>query len=214
MNTRLQVEHPITEFVTGIDLAKWQLRIASGEELSLKQEDISQRGHAIECRIYAEDPEKNFMPSPGKLYKYKPPSGVNVRHDSGIAEGSEVSPFYDPMLAKLITYAEDRPEAIRKMGWALSNYVALGVTTNISFLKDVVLHPEFASGNITTHFIDQHFKDWSHAKGELPDEILIAVAIEEQLHSGKIPRVTGDERFNMDAHSPWKSTGRWRIGEG
>ena len=213
MNTRLQVEHPITEFVTGIDIVKWQLRIANDEELTLRQEDISQRGHAIECRIYAEDPEQSFMPSPGKLYRFEPPQGVNVRHDSGIDSGLDVSPYYDPMLAKLITYAEDRNESIRKMAWALSNYVALGVTTNISFLKDVIQHQKFIDGEITTHFIDQYFKDWSHTRGELPDEILIAVSIAEQLHTGQMPTVTGEEQFDVDAHSPWKSTGRWRVGE-
>jgi acetyl-CoA carboxylase biotin carboxylase subunit len=164
MNTRLQVEHPITEMTTGIDLAKWQLRIASGEKLTLRQEDIFQRGHAIECRIYAEDPANGFLPSTGKLEKIEAPTGPYVRHDSGIQTGMEITPYYDPLLAKIVTYAENRDDNINKMIWALSNYVVLGVTTNIPFLKTVLEHDELRKGNITTHFIDNYFKDWTVAK--------------------------------------------------
>jgi acetyl-CoA carboxylase biotin carboxylase subunit len=164
MNTRLQVEHPITEMTTGIDLVKWQLKIASKEKLTIKQNDIIQRGHAVECRIYAEDPSKGFLPSVGTLEKVEPPIGPNIRDDSGIDSGLKVTPYYDPMLAKLVTYAENRKDCINKMIWALSHYVVLGVTTNISFLKKVLEHEEFKKGNITTHFIDNYFKDWTVGK--------------------------------------------------
>ena len=142
MNTRLQVEHPVTEMTTGVDLAKWQLRIASGMELTLKQKGLSQRGHAIECRIYAEDPANGFLPSTGILEKVEVTTGPGVRDDTGVYTGMEVTPYYDPMLSKLVTYAENRDECINKMVWALSRYAILGVTTNISFLKEVLEHSD------------------------------------------------------------------------
>jgi acetyl/propionyl-CoA carboxylase alpha subunit len=157
MNTRLQVEHPITEATTGIDLVKWQLRIASGMELTLKQKELTQRGHALECRIYAEDPSNGFLPSIGTLEKVDLPNGPNIRNDTGVETNFHVSPYYDPMLAKLTVNTENREESINKMIWALSHYVVLGVTTNISFLRKVLDHPEFRKGNITTHFIEDYF---------------------------------------------------------
>jgi acetyl/propionyl-CoA carboxylase alpha subunit len=147
MNTRLQVEHPITEATTGVDLAKWQLRIANGMELTFKQNDLIQRGHALECRIYAEDPSNGFLPSIGTLEKVEIPIGPNIRNDTGVETNFHVSPYYDPMLAKLTVNSENREESINKMIWALSHYVVLGVTTNISFLKKVLEHPEFRKGN-------------------------------------------------------------------
>ena len=212
MNTRLQVEHAITETTTGIDLAKWQLRIASGEPLTLKQEDVTQRGHSIECRIYAEDPEKGFLPSTGTLHKLELPHGPNVRHDMGIESGQEVSPYYDPMLSKLIVYGEDRDAAVSKMVWALSNYVTLGVTTNVAFLKEVLMHPEFRKGNVNTHFIDDYFKDWKFHKDEIPHEVLIAAGIYDFLHY-TMPKKGGQETGESDPHSPWKKAGKWRLGE-
>jgi acetyl-CoA carboxylase biotin carboxylase subunit len=209
MNTRLQVEHPITEMTTGIDLAKWQLRIASGEKLTLKQSDIMQRGHAIECRIYAEDPANGFLPSIGILGKVQAPTGPNVRDDSGIYTGMEVTPYYDPMLAKLITYAENRDECIKKMIWALSHYIVMGVTTNISFLKTVIEYKEFKRGKITTHFIDDYFKDWTVTKDGLPIDAIIALAVYDSIHSKKQEIVRYKE---ADPHSPWKHVGRWRVG--
>ncbi len=209
MNTRLQVEHPITEMTTGIDLAKWQLRIASGEKLTIKQKDLFQRGHAIECRIYAEDPANGFLPSIGTLEKVEAPKGPYVRDDSGIYTGMEVTPYYDPMLAKLVTYAENREESINKMIWALSRYIVMGVTTNISFLKKVVEHEEFKKGNITTHFIDNYFKDWTEAKDGLPIDAIIALAVYDSMHTKKQEIVRFKE---ADPHSPWKHVGRWRVG--
>ncbi|UCF49602.1 MAG: acetyl-CoA carboxylase biotin carboxylase subunit [Thermoplasmatales archaeon] len=209
MNTRLQVEHPITEATTGIDLAKWQLRIASGDKLSLKQKDISQRGHAIECRIYAEDPANGFLPSTGTISKVEPPKGPNIRDDSGIFSGIEITPYYDPLLSKLVVYAENRNECLNKLKWALSRYVVLGVTTNISFLNEVIKHEEFIKGNISTHFIDDYFKNWTIAKDGLPIDAIIALAVYDSIHTKREEIVRYKE---ADPHSPWKHVGRWRVG--
>jgi acetyl/propionyl-CoA carboxylase alpha subunit len=209
MNTRLQVEHPITEVTTGIDLAKWQLKIANGKELTLKQKDIIQRGHALECRIYAEDPANGFLPSIGILKKVEPPTGPNIRNDTGVETNLEITSYYDPMLAKLVTNAENREECINKMIWALSRYIVLGVTTNISFLKKVLEHKEFKNGNITTHFIDNYFKDWTTSKKGLPIDAIISLAVYDSMHTKRQEVVRFKE---SDPHSPWKNVGRWRIG--
>ncbi len=209
MNTRLQVEHPITEFVTGVDLAKWQLRIASGEKLTLQQNQLTQRGHAMECRIYAEYPAQGFLPSVGKIKKVELPTGPNIRNDTGIETNSEITPYYDPMLAKLIVGAENRTDCIKKMIWSLQRYAILGVTTNISFLKKVLEHPEFHKGNITTHFIDNHFKDKTEATDGLPVDAIIALAVYDSLHTQRQEIVRYKE---ADPHSPWKNVGRWRMG--
>ena len=211
MNTRLQVEHPITEMTTGVDLAKWQLKIASGEELSFRQSDLMQRGHAIECRIYAEDPSNGFIPSVGLIKKMESPVGPNIRVDSGITSNLYVSPYYDPMLAKLAVYAENRNEALQKMIWALSHYAVMGVTTNISFLKKVLEHQEFIKGNISTHFIDNYFKDWIVTKQGLNLDAIISLAVYDAMHSKKQDIVRYKE---ADPHSPWKYVGRWRVGSG
>jgi len=209
MNTRLQVEHPITEMTTGIDLVKWQIRIASGMKLNLKQNDITQRGHAIECRVYAEDPSNGFLPSVGTLEKVEAPTGPNIRDDSGIYTGMKITPYYDPMLAKLVAYSENRQESINKMIWALSRYVVLGVTTNVPFLKKVLEHEEFKKGNITTHFIENYFKDWIAKKRGLPLDAIISLAIYDSMHSKTDEIVRYKEE---DPHSPWKHVGRWRVG--
>ena len=160
MNTRLQVEHPITEMVTGVDLVKAQIRIAAGERLWFGQRDLSQRGHAIECRVYAEDPANNFLPSVGKIELAVEPPGPGVRVDAGVTAGDEVSIYYDPMIAKVIAHAETRANAIRKVDAALADYKLTGITTNISFLRAVLAHPAFERGETTTHFIEEHLKDW------------------------------------------------------
>lgn len=209
MNTRLQVEHPITEMTTGIDLVKWQLRIASKMKLTLKQNEIFQRGHAIECRIYAENPANGFLPSTGVLTKVEAPVGPNIRDDSGIYTGMEITPYYDPMLAKLVTYSENREDNINKMIWALSQYVILGVTTNISFLKEVIQHKQFGKGNITTHFIEDYFKHWTTRKNGLPTDAIIALAVFDSIHTKSQEIVRYKE---ADPHSPWKHVGRWRVG--
>jgi acetyl-CoA carboxylase biotin carboxylase subunit len=211
MNTRLQVEHAITEATTGVDIVKWQIRIAAGEELTLSQSEITQRGHAIECRIYAEDPEKGFMPSTGKVHRFEAPSGVNVRHDTGMESGQVVTPYYDPMLAKLIVSGETRDDAMRKMDWALSNYVALGVQTNIPFLKAIVNHPEFKAGNLSTNFIERYFHDWNPSAAGPPVEVLIAAAIEDAVRKG-VAQAADVTDVAHDQGSPWKTAGKWRVG--
>jgi acetyl-CoA carboxylase biotin carboxylase subunit len=212
MNTRLQVEHPITEFTTGIDIVKWQLRIAAGEPLALEQDALHQRGHAIECRIYAEDPENEFLPSTGILSQVTLPHGPNVRHDVGVETGCEISPHYDPMIGKLVTYAENRDEAINKMIWALSNYVAIGVTTNIDFLKRVLAHQAFKEGHITTHFIADHLKEYAPSKVRLPIEVLVAAGIFDHLMYSAAEKGVEGVTINVDKHSPWTKGGGWRIG--
>ena len=158
MNTRLQVEHPVTELVTGIDLVQAQIRIAAGEKLTIRQEDVRMLGHAVECRVYAEDPEKNFLPSPGKITKLRTPSGPGVRDDSGVYEGWEVPLFYDPMISKLATHGATREEAINRMQRALREYYVGGIRTTIPFFQEVLDDAEFRSGEIDTGFIARYFE--------------------------------------------------------
>ncbi len=152
-NTRIQVEHPATEMVTGIDIVKEQIKIAAGEPLSFKQRDVKMNGWAIECRINAEDPANNFAPSPGKLRHYRSPGGIGVRVDSGVHTGYSIPPTYDPMISKLVVWGRDRPEAIERMKRALYEYIIVGVKTNIPFHKAVMENPRFVSGELSTHFI-------------------------------------------------------------
>ncbi|MEY8515425.1 acetyl-CoA carboxylase biotin carboxylase subunit [Lachnospiraceae bacterium 29-84] len=158
MNTRIQVEHPVTEMVTGIDLVKAQIRIAAGEPLAIRQEDITLKGHAIECRINAEDPQKNFMPCPGTVKDLHFPGGNGVRIESALYNGYTIPAFYDSMVAKVIVHGEDREDAIRKMRSALGEVVVDGITTNLDFQYDMLSHPVFLSGNINTHFIPDYFE--------------------------------------------------------
>ncbi|MBC8183535.1 acetyl-CoA carboxylase biotin carboxylase subunit [candidate division KSB1 bacterium] len=153
VNTRLQVEHPVTELVTGLDLAKEQIRIANGEKLSFKQDEIKMRGSSIECRIYAEDPENNFLPSIGLIQSYREPNGPGVRVDSGFSKGDTISIYYDPLISKLVTWGKDRSEAIQRMKRALAEYQISGVQTVIPFHKKVMDQPNFLSGDFSTHFI-------------------------------------------------------------
>ena len=155
MNTRLQVEHPVTEMVTGLDLVHLQMRIASGEKLPFRQEDVTLRGHAIECRIYAEDPENNFFPSPGKITRLMQPSGPGVREDSGVYEGWTVPLDYDPMLSKLIVHAADRPAAIARMQRALGEYFVGGIKSNLPLFRRILSDPDFAAARIDTGFLDR-----------------------------------------------------------
>ncbi|MCK4385173.1 MAG: acetyl-CoA carboxylase biotin carboxylase subunit [candidate division Zixibacteria bacterium] len=209
VNARIQVEHPITELVTGVDLVKQQIRIASGEKLSLKQEQIKQRGHAIECRIYAEDPENNFFPSAGKILFMKEPAGPGIRHDCGIYSGFEVPVYYDPILSKVITWAETREDARRRMILALSNYTILGIKTTIGFLSSVMAHPEFTAGNTQTNFIEKNMSDWADKRKERKflNEALIAAAVASQSK-------TAEKRWAVKEKtpSPWLTVGRWNIG--
>lgn len=157
MNTRLQVEHPVTEMITGIDLVKEQVRVARGEKLRFRQEDLQMRGHALELRVYAEDPANNFLPDIGTLQTYIKPEGAGVRVDDGFVQGMDIPIYYDPMIAKLIVHAEDRTAAIAKMKRAIDEYQITGITTTLSFGKWLLEQPEFISADIDTHFIQKHF---------------------------------------------------------
>lgn len=157
MNTRLQVEHPVTEMITGIDLVKEQIKVARGEQLTFSQEDLEIKGHAIEVRVYAEDPKNKFLPDIGTLQTYQRPGGIGVRVDDGFEEGMEVPIYYDPMLSKLITYGKDREEAIERMIRAIEDYQVAGIETTLSFGKYVMQHPAFTSGDFDTHFVKNHF---------------------------------------------------------
>ena len=212
VNARLQVEHPVTELTTGIDLVQQQIRIAAGEKLSLRQEDLVQRGHAIECRIYAEDPSRNFLPSSGKILYLREPRGPGVRHDGGIYSGWEVPIYYDPILAKLIVWAETRDSACARMAAALDDYVILGISTTIPFLKDVISHPRFLEGATTTAFIKNHFENWREKEGPADGLTLAlaAAALDELSPSRKVEKAAGLEK---EVYSPWQMLGRWKIGE-
>ncbi|MEK6643950.1 MAG: acetyl-CoA carboxylase biotin carboxylase subunit [Planctomycetota bacterium] len=205
VNTRLQVEHPVTEMITHHDLVRAQVIVAAGGKLPFTQDELRQQGHALECRIYAEDASRGFLPSVGVLEHYAAPSGPNIRVDSGVAEGNEVSVYYDPMLSKLIVWGRTRDEAIARMDWALARYVVMGVTTNIEFLCEVLNHAEFRAGRLHTQFLDEH-KIASAAT--IPDEALMAAALAGRNGSGASHAMTTEERR---VPSPWQSAGGWRA---
>lgn len=210
MNTRLQVEHPVTEMVTGLDLAVWQIRIAQGEAFPFSQADLTQRGCAIECRLYAEDPAMNFLPSIGKIAVYERPSGPGIRIDDGIMSGSEVSPYYDPMLAKLITWGHTRAEAILKMQKALGEMVILGVTTNISYLLAIMQESHFQAGETSTNYLAQHFADWQ-PDGALNEDEVWVTAVLELLEAGGASRAVATNGESSQAHvDPWTTVKGWR----
>ncbi|MBD8491335.1 acetyl-CoA carboxylase biotin carboxylase subunit [Echinicola sp. CAU 1574] len=179
MNTRLQVEHPVTEMITGKDLVREQVYIAAGKKLSFSQNDLSIRGHAIEVRVYAEDPKNNFLPDIGKLSFYKKPHGPGIRVDDGFAEGMDIPIFYDPMIAKLITYDENRIGAINKMIRAIEGYKITGIETTLSFAKFVMSHEAFRSGNFDTKFIERYFtpENLNNTFDEEEAEILATIAV-------------------------------------
>jgi len=214
MNTRLQVEHPITELVTGVDLVKAQIRIAAGEPLPFSQADLSQRGHAIECRIYAEDPAHDFLPAIGAVLQAVEPVGPGVRVDAGVSSGDEVTLHYDPMIAKLVVLGENRDDAIQRMDWALSHYVILGdLITNIPFLRDVLGHPRFAAGDATTDFVDAHFAGWQADADQPPDLALVAAALSEVM-SGAAMQTSAGDQSDGDLFSPWQAMSGFRVGQG
>ncbi len=209
MNTRLQVEHPITEAVTGIDLVKQQLYIASGEKLSIRQEDIEFRGAAIECRIYAEDPANNFFPSPGRISMLRVPSGPGVRDDSGVYAGWNVPLEYDPLLSKLVAWAPNRGEAIARMRRALDEYQIGGIKDNTSFFKDVLNHPEFVTGDFDTGFIDRWVaaravRGETEAVSEVEEDFAILVAA--VFHSRR--QQAARNGSSAPRASEWKLAGR------
>jgi acetyl-CoA carboxylase biotin carboxylase subunit len=211
MNTRLQVEHPITELVTGVDLVHAQLRIAAGERLWLQQRDIRPRGHAVECRVYAEDPAQHFLPSPGTIQYLREPHGPGIRVDSGIVTGFTVPLHYDPLLAKVSVWAESRESARRRMVTALANYVVLGCTTSIPFLLDVLEDPAFARGDTHTHFIEEHFPAWLGREHHLLVAAIAAAIDTTRPRSAAAP--AGDGAPACPA-SPWASLGHWRLAQG
>jgi len=190
MNTRLQVEHPVTEMITGIDLVEMQIRVARGEVLPIKQEDLTIKGHALELRVYAEDPLNDFLPSIGHLSVYQLPQGKGVRVDNGIEQGMDVPIYYDPMLAKLITYGKDRDEAIQIMLKAIEDYKVEGISTTLPFGKFVFEHEAFRSGNFDTHFVKKYYSA-DLLKGEIAKEAEIAayVAFKQYLEDKKIVRL-------------------------
>jgi 3-methylcrotonyl-CoA carboxylase alpha subunit len=213
MNTRLQVEHPITETVTGFDLVQWQIRIATGEELSLSQDQLSQRGHAIECRLYAEDPANSFLPSAGKLLRFIEPAGPGIRVDSGFTSGDEITTHYDPLIAKLVVHAEDRPAAIRRMRGALCETVILGITTNVQFLQDVLDHPDFSTGRAHTTWVEEHFADWSPPSCPFPLEAVVGAALSQTHQTPGYQSSPLEPRLQKDPFSPWRTSSSFRLGE-
>jgi len=210
MNTRIQVEHPITEMVTGVDLVVEQIRIAAGQPLSEHFGQLSQRGHAIECRIYAEDGENNFMPSTGHIVHYSEPSGPGVRVDSGVVGGAEITIDYDPILAKLIVHAPTRAQAVVKMIDALNNYKLLGVKTSKKFMIDVMRHPEFASGRTFTDFIEKHMTEREPDTQAFRDLAVAAAAVASN-HGGRSSDAVVNEGTAIP--EPAQMLGGWQIGD-
>lgn len=189
MNTRLQVEHPVTELITGVDLVELQIRVARGEELPMKQQDLSIKGHALELRVYAEDPLNNFLPSVGTLNRYRMPGGEGIRVDNGFKEGMEIPIYYDPMLSKLITYGKSREEAIQRMTEAIEGYEVEGVQTTLPFGLFVCEHEAFRSGNFDTHFVKNHYSpEILKNKAEEEAEIAANVALKQYLQDQKLLR--------------------------
>ncbi|MFU8815095.1 MAG: acetyl-CoA carboxylase biotin carboxylase subunit [Pseudomonadales bacterium] len=208
MNTRLQVEHPVTELVTRLDLVELMIRVAAGEKLPISQEDVVLKGWALETRVYAEDPFRNFLPSIGRLVHYQPPAeSATVRVDTGIQEGSEVSMFYDPMIAKLVTFGETRDAAIAHMADALDGYYIRGVSHNISFLNALILHPRFREGRLTTNFIAEEYPEGFHAADVPQTDPIVPVAIAAVVHKRHVERtadLTGQiRRFERQLRDDW-----------
>jgi 3-methylcrotonyl-CoA carboxylase alpha subunit len=213
MNTRLQVEHPVTEMITGLDLVEWQLRVAAGERLPLAQEQIAFHGHAIEARIYAEDPDRDFLPSTGRIgYLHMPRTSAQVRIDTGVREGDEISRYYDPMIAKLIAWDEDRPAALRRLKTALADYRVAGVTTNVAFLQRVLGYEAFANARVDTGLIARH-----HAAlfppPSAPSAHVLAIAALGELRSLRAA-AAARARASGDPWSPWHGVDTWWLNSG
>jgi acetyl-CoA carboxylase biotin carboxylase subunit len=209
VNTRLQVEHPITEVTTGLDLVRRQIEIAAGLPLPFSQEDIRPRGHAIECRIYAEDPEADFMPSPGKILLARSPEGPGVRYDHGLYSGCEIPVNYDPILGKLVVWAEDRQSACARMIRGLKECVILGVKTPVEFLLDILSSAEFQSGNTHTRFVEEHFSYW-RPSAEGDDQALLGYTASE-LIGPTVRTLTGEDAPRTRFPSPWQTLGAWDM---
>lgn len=201
MNTRLQVEHPVTELVTGVDLVAWQIAVAEGEALPVAQRDLTQHGHAIEVRLYAEDPAREFLPQTGRIHRFAIPDGPGVRVDSGVEAGSDVTAFYDPMLAKLIVHADDRDTAVTVLQGVLRDTVIHGVVSNVTHLTDVLRHPAFRSGTFDTAFLTEAMPNWTHptASAQLQAEVAVRLA-------SATTAPTATDRLNI-----WEWFGPWRV---
>jgi 3-methylcrotonyl-CoA carboxylase alpha subunit len=210
MNTRLQVEHPVTEMITGQDLVEWQLRVAAGQPLPLRQEQLEIRGHALEARIYAEDASKGFLPATGRLIRLAPPAeSLNVRVDTGVEEGDEITPFYDPMIAKLIVWDETRDGALARMRKALADYRVAGLTTNIDFLSRLVACPAFASADLDTGLIERQKEFLFPAAQAVPRDALLVATVGELLFEQQQARQ--EAMASGDPWSPWHARDGWRM---
>ena len=206
MNTRLQVEHPVTEMITGLDLVEWQLRIAAGEPLPLTQDQITMRGHAIEARVYAEDPENGFLPSIGKLVHLKTPApSSHVRVDTGVEQGDTITPFYDPMIAKLIVWDETRELALDRMVRALAEYQIVGVANNVGFLRRLITSPSFTEANLDTSLIEREQHWLAPQDNPATDTVFVLAALAVVLDD----RATA--KISNDANSPWNARDGWRL---
>uniref|UniRef100_UPI003FA2C224 ATP-binding protein n=1 Tax=Sphaerotilus montanus TaxID=522889 RepID=UPI003FA2C224 len=202
MNTRLQVEHPVTEMITGLDLVEWQLRVASGEPLPLRQEQLTLDGHALEARIYAEDPDRGFLPSTGRLVHLVPPAeSDHVRVDTGVEQGDEISPHYDPMIAKLIVWDRDRPRALARMRAALAQYRVVGVSNNVEFLQRLVTAPAFANADLDTALIERENAVLFPAAQPVPQAVWALAALAELQR----------EAQGVRDDSPWSVLDGWRL---
>ena len=213
MNTRLQVEHPVTEMITGQDLVEWQLRVAAGEPLPLGQDDLAMRGHAIEARIYAEDPANDFLPSTGRLvYLRLPEEGPHVRLDAGVREGDEVSVHYDPLLAKLTVWDRSRTAALARLSAALGEVQIVGPANNVEFLAALAAHPAFAAGEVDTGFIAHHLADLLPEAAPASDQVLALASLAELLRLRA--QAEARARRSSDPYSPWHQTSGWRLNLG
>ncbi|HEX4928041.1 MAG TPA: acetyl/propionyl/methylcrotonyl-CoA carboxylase subunit alpha [Burkholderiales bacterium] len=209
MNTRLQVEHPVTEMITGLDLVELQLRVASGEALPFKQDELQIHGHAIEARVYAEDPRRDFLPSTGRLVHLAFPD--NVRVDAGVQAGGEITSWYDPMIAKVIAHGSDREEALDRLSGALRATEVAGVTTNVEFLRRICESRAFRAAELDTHLIERHREELLPPRGPLPAQVLQAAALAELRHEERTAREHALR--SGDPYSPWHAVDGWRLNE-
>jgi propionyl-CoA carboxylase alpha chain len=205
MNTRLQVEHPVTEQITGLDLVKLQLKIAEGEKLPFKQEDLKINGHAVEVRVYAEDPTNNFLPDIGTLSTYRRPQGHGIRVDDGFEQGMSIPFYYDPMIAKMICHAENRQQAIQKTLRAIDEYEITGVQTTLGFCKYVLDHEAFTSGNFDTKFVEKYFKPEVLSPKLSDDDATIAAALAVVASQKQARKSNGAGSSQASATSKWKT---------
>jgi acetyl-CoA carboxylase biotin carboxylase subunit len=214
MNTRLQVEHPVTELITGLDLVREMVLVAQGERLGFAQGDLAPRGAAIECRVYAEDPASGFLPSPGKIERLVTPAGPGVRDDGGAYPGAEISSFYDPLISKLCVWAPTRERAVMRMRRALGEYILTGIRSNLAFHEKLFSHPDFVAGNYDTGFLDRH-KEALLGYPSVPEVDRDAVAVAVAIAAARMERATGASAARTGESgsrlSPWVAQHRART---